>query len=201
MSTGRIRPGPRAIQRDATRARLLRVARQEFAVRGFDGASVLAVCRKARVTHGALYHHFPSKTDLFVAVVEELTNDLAARVEAAVEKTSGWKQVEAACDAYLDACADDAVQAIVFRDGPRVLRERFDTIDQATNEPLVSGLIRRWIEEGLIRPLPVEILARMLGAAIAEAGAAIGASRSTRDDVGKILRGWLRSLRPGTRST
>lgn len=223
--------GPRADQKAATRARLLRVARRVFARSGFAGTSVAMICREAQVTHGALYHHFPGKPALFAAVLEELTADVAARVQRAAERATGWQQVEAACDAYLDACTDPAVQAIVVRDGPRALpsppvsrsapaprgprfpravrgparpaageRERatFDAIDHAVNEPLVAGLLHRWIAAGLLRPIPVELAARVLGGAFAEASAAIATARRprrVRAELGELFRCWLSAMR------
>jgi AcrR family transcriptional regulator len=192
-------PGEREARKLATRSRLLRVAQQTFAKHGYEGTSVALVCRRARVTHGALYHHFTSKSELFVAVLVALTNALAERVVRATERTEGWAQVEAACDAYLDACTESDVQAIVLRDGPRVLPSAdFDAIDHEANEPMVEGLLRRWIEAGLLRPIPVELVARMIGGAFAEAGAAIVASRTpreTRIECGVVLRTWLGAMR------
>jgi AcrR family transcriptional regulator len=187
-------------QKQATRARLLRVARRVFARHGFDRTSVAMVCGAARVTHGALYHHFASKTELFAAVVEQLFADIGERVRRAVEGAAGWGQVEAACDAYLDACADGDTQVILFRDGPRVLpRARFDAIDHGENAPLVVGLLEAWMAAGLLRPLPAELVARVLGAAFAEAGAVITDATSpaaARAEVGALLRGWIEALRP-----
>jgi RimJ/RimL family protein N-acetyltransferase len=101
-------------------------------------------------------------------------SELAEVVARAVGGRSGWDQVEAACSAYLDACADPALQVIVFRDGPRVIpRVEFDAIDRKVSEPMVTGLLSTWIESGLLKPVPIEFLARTIGAAFAEAGAII----------------------------
>lgn len=187
------------MQRDETRARFLAVARRTFTRHGFERTTVGMVCRAAKVTHGALYHHFPSKTDLFRAVLEELTAEIAAGVEAAAAQATGWEQVEAACDAYLDACVDPSVQVILFRDGPRALStSEHERIDHATNEPLVVGLLRRWIAAGLIRPLPLVITARILGGAFAEAGASIAVAehpKRARADAEAVLQTLIGSLR------
>ena len=57
---------------EATRAALLRVARQRFAEEGFSGAEIGRIAAEARVTTGAIYHHFGSKQGLFQAVAEDL---------------------------------------------------------------------------------------------------------------------------------
>jgi len=193
------RPRTRAEQKDATRARLLRAARRVFARHGFDETSVAMVCREAKITHGALYHHFPGKAELFAAVVEAMFTELAAAVSSAVQAQRGWDQVEAACSAYLDACADPVVQALVFRDGPRVLpRVEFDAIDRQASEPMVTGLLATWMAEGLLKPVPVDFLARTIGAAFAEAGAIITQAEEpahARAEVGALLAAFMRSLR------
>jgi AcrR family transcriptional regulator len=193
------KPRTRAEQRDATRARFIQVARRVFVRHGYDATSVAMVCREARVTHGALYHHFPGKDALFAAVVSEAFVAVASAVRGAVAKNEGWQEIEAACQAYLDACSDAEVQVLIFRDGPRVLaREAFDSIDHAVNAPLVDGLIERWIGSGLLAPRPVSLLARTIGAAFAEAGLLIreaGGAPHVRAQVTSLLQLWIGSLR------
>lgn len=186
-------------QKEETRALLLKVGRRIFTKHGYDGASIALLCRAARVTHGALYHHFPSKLDVFTAVLEELTLEVAGRVEEAVSGARGWAQVEAACRAYLDACTDPAVMAILLRDAPRVLDpSTFADIDHGTNEPMVTRLLEGWIEAGVLRSIPVALVGRMLGGAFAEAGSAIATADGaggTREQAEAILLGWLATFR------
>jgi AcrR family transcriptional regulator len=188
----------RSEQKDATRARLLKVARRAFAEQGYDQVGVGAICRTARVTHGALYHHFAGKEELFAAVVAEVFQDLSERILTAARSQDGWGSVEAACAAYLDACADSDVQAIVFRDGPRVLRSTFDAVDHAASAPLVMGLLTDWMARGLLRPQPIAALARLLGAAFAEAGALVSEAtdqRHVRGQVDEIIAAWFEAFR------
>jgi AcrR family transcriptional regulator len=189
----------RSEQKAATRTQLVRVGRRVFATHGYDATSVAMLCRAARVTHGALYHHFPSKLELFVAVAQQVSEEVAQRVQRAADGARGWAQVEAACAAYLDACVEPEIATIFLRDAPRVIpADLFAALDHAANEPVVVGLLRRWIDAGLLRPLPVELVARLLGAAFAEAGAAIASSeapRATRRAVAEVLDGWIATLR------
>ena len=59
-----------AERRAATRGALLGAARELFAAEGYSGVSTEALVRRAGVTRGALYHHFPDKRDLFRALVD-----------------------------------------------------------------------------------------------------------------------------------
>lgn len=72
----------------ATRAALLRVARKLFTERGYAETATEEVVRRARVTRGALYHHFRDKQDLFKAVLEQEQVKLAASIKAVAKGES-----------------------------------------------------------------------------------------------------------------
>jgi TetR/AcrR family transcriptional repressor of nem operon len=59
-------------QPEVTRDKLLKAAFEEIYRRGFQAASLDTILAKARVTKGALYHHFPDKAALGKAVVDEV---------------------------------------------------------------------------------------------------------------------------------
>src|SRR5580693_4272947 len=74
----------RAEQVAQTRAALVRAGRVLFGGQGFAATSVEDIARQARVTTGALYHHFPTKAAVFEAVFEQVHADLmAASLQAA----------------------------------------------------------------------------------------------------------------------
>jgi AcrR family transcriptional regulator len=61
--------------------RVLAAARARFLADGVDGASLRGIAKDAHTSIGMVYYYFPSKDDLFLAVVEEvygrLLDDLA----------------------------------------------------------------------------------------------------------------------------
>src|ERR1700691_6799011 len=57
---------------ERTRERLLQAASREIYRSGFQSASLHTILAAARVTKGALYHHFKNKEALGYAVVEEV---------------------------------------------------------------------------------------------------------------------------------
>jgi len=59
------RPGP-----SRTRQAILDVARDEFARRGFDAATVRSIAGRAGVDPAMIAHHFGSKQQLFLAVLQ-----------------------------------------------------------------------------------------------------------------------------------
>ena len=89
---------------EATRRALLREARRLFAAHGFAGGGIEEIARRARVTTGALYHHFANKRELFEAVAEQVEQELMLRaVEAAAGETDLWRMLEAGIGVMLDA--------------------------------------------------------------------------------------------------
>ncbi|HKH69109.1 MAG TPA: helix-turn-helix domain-containing protein, partial [Reyranella sp.] len=73
--------------RDAarTRKRIVQAARQEFAQRGFAGARIDAIAKRAKIKKQLLYHYYASKAALFDEIVQqaiELREDLAMADEA-----------------------------------------------------------------------------------------------------------------------
>lgn len=106
--------GPRAARgprmtRTERRAQLLAIALDLFATEGFHHVSMDDIAVRAEVSKPVLYRHFPSKLDLYLAVVDAQGADLLAAVERAVapveagpvERGAGRHVVAAIVEAYL----------------------------------------------------------------------------------------------------
>jgi len=52
--------------------RIVHAARRRFLEEGVDGASLRTIARDAKTSIGMVYYYFPTKDDLFFAVVEEV---------------------------------------------------------------------------------------------------------------------------------
>jgi len=57
----------------ATQEHLIQVAAEEFAERGYEGASVNRIIARAGISKGSLYYYFDDKADLYATVVERAT--------------------------------------------------------------------------------------------------------------------------------
>ena len=66
-----------------TRERLLLAAADVFAERGYDGTRVADIAAAAGVSNGAMYAHFPSKTELLAGALRTHGRRLLAEVFAA----------------------------------------------------------------------------------------------------------------------
>jgi AcrR family transcriptional regulator len=85
------------------RAQLLDVARRVFGLHGYHTVTMDEVAREAGVTKPILYDHFPSKRDLYLALLEADLADLKDRVHTAMENSPGNRQrISASFQAYFD---------------------------------------------------------------------------------------------------
>ena len=156
---------------EATRQALLAAARDLFAAQGYQATGIEAVARAARVTRGALYHHFKDKKDLFDAVVVGLQVEAATAVaqRARLEKER-WARLRTGISAYLDTCLAPAFRRIVIADAPAVLgTARCREIDyEHTLGPMTMAL-EQLRADGALEFDDPNLLSRMLGAMIWEA--------------------------------
>jgi len=158
-------------QAAATRAELLRVARELFAARGYADVGTEEIVRAAHVTRGALYHHFADKRDLFRAVHNQLAQELLAQI---VAQTAGsadaWEALTRGMRAFLDICEDPAVIRISHLDAPAVLGwAEWREVDAQHWLGVLTMALGEAMQEGLVRRRDAEPLAHMLMGAMVEA--------------------------------
>ena len=187
---------------EATRAALVSSARALFAQRGYAAVSVEEIVRRARVTRGALYHHFEDKSDLFRAAFESVQQDLAKRLlDAASSQPDMAKHLEIGCHAFLDACTEPDVQRIVLLDGPAVLGwEAWHESDVNFGLELLRRSIEAAMEGGVVERQPVGPLSHLLLGALNGSGLEIARSNDparARREMRKALDRLLAGLRPG----
>jgi AcrR family transcriptional regulator len=161
----------KAAQAEATRARLLRVARDLFARRGYAGVGTEEIVRRARVTRGALYHHFRDKKDLFRAVHEQVEREL---VESLGQRIAGIEDARellaTGIGSFLDACTDPALAQISLIDAPSVLGwAEWREIDARYGMGLVQLGLEAAMDQGVMPRQNPEPLAHLMLAALGEA--------------------------------
>ncbi len=93
---------PQHERRARTRSALLAAAARVFADRGYHGATLEDVVVEAGVSKGALYHYFPSKQKLFLALLEERLGAGMDDAEALIaERAPEQDQVGLAAEGFL----------------------------------------------------------------------------------------------------
>ncbi|MGH2758991.1 MAG: TetR/AcrR family transcriptional regulator [Actinomycetota bacterium] len=187
---------------DATRAALLRSARTLFTRKGFNGVSAEEIAKHARVTRGALYHHFKDKQDLFGYVCDEIGEELGKRIEQVampLVTEDPWRGFALGIDEFLDACAEGEFQRLAIVEGPAIFGWQ-EWREHA--EMHMLGLIRLGIQilmdAGIIAKQPIDLLAPMFFSVLNEAAMLIGQAddrETARREVGETVHRLLEGLR------
>ena len=167
------------------RLRSVGAARRLFAEKGFAATSVEDVAHEARLTTGALYHHFPNKTALFESVFEGIHAELMdASIRAAAEAgpADDIELLARGFEAFLDAVLEPDVQRIVITDAPAVLGlARFTELDERYAFAAITALLRSASTTGTLRADDPETLARLLLGALTRGGMLIANSPQPRE--------------------
>jgi AcrR family transcriptional regulator len=174
-----------------------------FAAHGFDGTGTEQIVAEARVTRGALYHHFRDKADIFRAAMAEAAADVATRLideQLATDAQSPMAEIREGVSAFLDVCVDGDFQRIVLVDGPRVLgSDAWEDLVEQYGRGILEEWLERCVGTGDLEEMPLRALARLLIAMLTEASLAIARSddpRSERAAFGETLDRILIGLRP-----
>ena len=102
MSTTDVKNESRSrLPRDERRAQLLSAALESFTTSGYHSASMDEIAERANVSKPVLYQHFPSKLDLYLAVLDLHIDSLVFGIQKAIASTRENKnRVTATIDAY-----------------------------------------------------------------------------------------------------
>jgi AcrR family transcriptional regulator len=189
----------RAEQVVQTREALVGAGRLLFGAKGFKATSVEDLAREARLTTGALYHHFPTKTKLFEAVFEHThTELLAASKDAAMGASYGLEELTLGFDAFLDGVLHVDVQRILVIDGPAVLGlARYTELDEKYAFAVIVHALTEAAETGAVAVDDPETMTRLLLGALTRGAMLIASSAdpvATRHAVAASLRVLLGSL-------
>jgi AcrR family transcriptional regulator len=182
---------------EATTAALVEAARELFARDGYDATSLDAVAARAKVTKGAVYHHFAGKRQLFEAVFSGEVERMAVPLSAAyARKKDPWDAFGAGCRAFLDECLDPGLQRIVLLDASAAIGWEGIRRLEAPLLEMMEVAISRAADAGRIAPRRPGPLASFLFGAICEMAMIVAradnqksAHRDALAEIGRVLDG------------
>jgi AcrR family transcriptional regulator len=182
---------------EATRAAIIASARKQFARHGYSGAEIGRIAADARVTTGAVYHHFDGKRALFQAVAEQLEVDIL-KAAGAVEETDPWRRVQAGFEKLIDLCASPEVQRITFVEAPQVIGP--DAWREIELRYAYGGLrqaLTALVAAKVVKDYPIDLIARTLLALLHESSAEVARSKhdpAVRRQVSELAAGVFAAL-------
>lgn len=153
---------------EETRARILEAATEAFARYGYDATGVAEICRRADVTKGGFYHHFPSKQAVFLEMLERWLAGIDDGLEAT--RTGGQNVPE-------QLLAMTTVVDPVFQDAGGRLPIFLEFLTKAGHSPVVwqatvapfrkyhddfARMIQEGIDEGSLRQVDADVASNVL---------------------------------------
>ena len=145
----------------ATRERILRAALEVFARKGYHRAVVDDIVRASETSKGAVYHHFPNKEAIFLALVDDFAARLADAVARAIAGSHGaLGKVEAALRAGLETFARNRDLARLLLLEALSLGPAYETKRTEIHErfaALIGGYLDQAVEEGAIPKLDTRV--------------------------------------------
>lgn len=189
-----------------TRDALLKAAMELFAEKGYRGTSVRTVAAKAGVTTGAFYSNFRSKRDIYIAIIEEITNTVNEMVDETtieiinvMKSNSGLKMNKDLLYPPInrlleEAYRHEAVMQIMRREGLGRDPEFQRDIDRVWDRLVRSArrALDMYIEAGFAHKYDTDLVARaMVSVAIAMSLHDVQTKGRRREDLVSLLAAML----------
>jgi TetR/AcrR family fatty acid metabolism transcriptional regulator len=158
---------------DDKRHRILQAATRVFARKGYFGARVSEIARRAGVADGTIYLYFKSKEDILVALFDEVMAEHLERGRGELSSIRGAAaRLQAIAEHHLRLFGENPDLAVVFqvelRQSTKFL-ERFTASWLQDYFSLISGVIEEGQREGALRAdLPRKVATKAFFGALDE---------------------------------
>jgi TetR/AcrR family fatty acid metabolism transcriptional regulator len=149
--------------KELTRERILEAAEKLFAEKGFHETAMDEIVRASKVSKGGVYFHFPSKEELFFALLDKLADALQREVQREIARRRGAvAKIQGALEVVLRTLTSQRHLAqIILRQGhglgPSFERKRLEIYSRFAR--LIKENLDEALAEGSIPPINTEITA------------------------------------------
>ena len=139
---------PRSIRlpRTARRSQLLGAAREVFVAQGYHASAMDDIAERAGVSKPVLYQHFPSKYELYLALIDQHAKEIVDGVrEALVSTDDGENRVGATISAFFESVdRDEASFRLVFESdltSDQAVQDRVDWVIRESAHAIAAVII------------------------------------------------------------
>lgn len=153
-------------QQEIRRLEILEAAKEIFSNTGYHAADVNKIAQLAKIAKGTVYLYFPSKKDLFLAVIEAGIDSLTSQMESTIkENTNPLEQIKSAIRTYM----------LFFKNNQKFYRllvnpdlEIFEDVSEKFKDiklaklPQIADTINDGINKKLIRSIDAATLSYMI---------------------------------------
>ena len=151
---------------EETRARILEAAIKQFSVNGYNKASVDNICAQAGVSKGAFYHHFKTKQDVFLALLDGWLQTFDQAIEASKDRPvpETFQMMTEYFPYMFQSASENLPMFLEFL----LQASRDETIWQASIAPYrryhkhFASLIKKGIAEGSFANVNPDLAARLI---------------------------------------
>ena len=156
---------------EETRGRLIAAARRAFATKGYADSAMEDFTAEVGLTRGALYHHFDGKRGLLEAVIAQIDAEMDERLRVIIDQADTlWEGFIGELIGYVGMAVEPEIQRIVLLDGPAVLGDPSRWPSQQTCVRTTKKMLDALMDEGTIREVDSDAMARLIsGAALSAA--------------------------------
>lgn len=174
----------------STKRALVDVATRLFTEHGYAATSLDQIVAGARVTKGALYHHFSGKQAVFEAVFEAVERDASKRIRKALKGSRDpWEKALLGLRAFLAIVQDPSYQRVVIQEGPAILGyERFREQEERSSYGLVQDMVRDVLRDSTydLSDEMLETFTRIFFGAMSAAGESVSSAADPRLAVARV---------------
>src|ERR1700712_2167584 len=179
-TVARLVPSRRQQYSASTKGALVEIAEELFTEHGYANTSLDAIVAGARVTKGALYHHFSGKQALFEAVFERVEGDSSKTINKALRgHRDPWEKAQAGLRSFLEVVQQPRYRRIVIQEGPAVLGyERFREQEERSTFATVLDIVKSVLTAGTweLDEAMMQTFARIFFGAMSSAGESVATS-------------------------
>ena len=139
-----------------TRNTILQVANRLFVRQGYTATSTRQIAEEAGIGKATIYHHFPDKQAIVMALFERNTGQTRQVLEAVSAETDPRRRIETAVEASLRFFYESAdILQIVRREVPggRAQLQAEYVLFFREHSTLLTEALEQGIESGLFRPI------------------------------------------------
>ncbi|MBA0125578.1 TetR/AcrR family transcriptional regulator [Haloechinothrix sp. YIM 98757] len=168
---------------ESTRTALVESAVTLFTKRGYAGTSLDEIAKRARVTKGALYHHFSGKQALFEAAFDAVERRVHTKLTEVTEGDGApWDRAVDGLRTFLTICLEPEYQRIVIHEAPVVMgAERWREAESHYSYGVIRSILNDLIDSGYLVPVPLDVTANLLFGALSAAASMIAGSADPKD--------------------
>lgn len=157
----RARVARRSARQETRRQLILDAAAEEFAVSGFDGATLEHIGERVGLSKASLYYYVTGKEDLFAALLGRFVDDIEDRVlESIGEGADAVEALSVVVAGHLGTT--ESVFSRVLAENLHVIRQGPAREQAARYERIVSGILESGMAAGRIREMPVRPAVKLL---------------------------------------